>query len=117
MRDVVMLFVHLIVNRSPASTARRPPFSRCRVGARPTSTADPQSRPQACAQSARRGSYPRRFVHPLHAPGTHSPLRHRSEAFHSAASPQRADETKVPHVVFAPAPPAARPEGTEQRTH
>ena len=51
-----------------ASRARRPPFRRCRVGARQASTADPQSRPQACAQSARRGSYHRRFVHPFHAP-------------------------------------------------
>jgi hypothetical protein len=30
-----------------------------------------------------------------------SPFRHRSEAFHFAASAQCAEETNVPHVVFA----------------
>jgi hypothetical protein len=38
----------------PASRARRLSFRRCRVGACQTSTADFQSRPQACAESARR---------------------------------------------------------------
>ena len=98
-------------HRGPTSTAGRTPFRCCRIGAGQASTADPQSRPQACAQPARRGSYHRRFVHPFHAPGTRSPFRHRSEAFHSAASPQRAEETKVPHVVFAPARASAWPEG------
>src|SRR6476660_6651428 len=46
-----------------------------------------------------------------------SPFSHRSEAFHSAASAQCAEETKVPHVVFARARAAARPEGTEESPH
>ena len=34
-------------------------------------------------------------------PGTRSAFRHRPEAIHAAASPPRAGQTKVPHVVFA----------------
>jgi hypothetical protein len=40
-------------------------------------------------------------VYPVHAPGTCPSFLHRSEAFHSASSPQCAMQTKVPHVVFA----------------
>src|SRR5215467_11676585 len=95
MRDVVILFCSFDRHRRPASTARRPPVRGGRVGARQTSTADPQSRPQACTQPARRGSYARRFVHSFHAPNTHPPFRHCSEDFYSALSPQRAEKTKV----------------------
>ncbi len=49
------------------------------------------------------------------APGTRSPFIHRSEAFHSAASPRCVEATQVPHVVFARA--SAWPEGTEERPH
>jgi hypothetical protein len=63
MRDVVILIIasfdrHL----HPASTAGRPPFHRCRVGARQTSTIDSQSR----SQPQRRRAYRRRFVRPFH---------------------------------------------------
>ena len=37
----------------------------------------------------------------LFLPGRCTSFRHRSEAFHSAASPQCAEQTKVPYVVFA----------------
>jgi hypothetical protein len=57
-------------HRRPACTAGRPPFRRCRVAARQTSTTDPQSRPQACSQPAGRRAFHRRFVHPFHEPGT-----------------------------------------------
>src|SRR5215469_7088430 len=119
MRDLVILFVHLIVTvvRLAASTARRPPFRGSRVGARQTSTADPQSRPQACTQPARRGSYYRRFVHSFHAPNTRAPFRHGSEDFYSALSPQRAEKTKVLLVVYAQAQASAWAAGTEERTH
>ena len=55
-----------------------------------------------------------RFVYPIHAPGTRSPLRHRSEAFHSAASPRCAEETKVPDVVFVRARASTWPEGPKK---
>ena len=55
-------------HRRPACTAGRPPFRRCRVAAPQTSTTDPQSRPQACSQPARRRAFHRRFVHPFHEP-------------------------------------------------
>ena len=103
--------------RRPASTPGRSPFRRCRVGAAQTSTMHPQSWPQACSQPARRRTYHRRFVHPLHELGTPSTFRHRPETFHSSASPPRSGEAKVPHVVFAQAQASAWSESTEKRTH
>ena len=88
-------------HRGPTGRAGRTPFRCCRVRAGPASTADPQSRAQACAQPACRGSDHRRLVHPFHAPGTclrsaivlkPSTLLH----LHSVLQ-----QTKVPHVVFA----------------
>ena len=49
----------------------------------------------------------------FHEPGTRSPFRHRPEAIHAAASPPRAGQTKVPHVVFAQAQASAWPERTD----
>ena len=49
----------------------------------------------------------------FHEPGTRSAFRHRPEAIHAAASPPRAGQTKVPHVVFAQAEASAWPERTE----
>ena len=115
MRDFLILFVHVIVTVARLAKARRTPFRRRRIRAGPASTAGPQSRPQACAQPPRHGSYHRRLVHPFHATGPRPPFRHRSEAFHSAPSPQCAEETKVPLVVFARAQASAWSEGTEER--
>src|SRR5215468_6388213 len=116
MRDVVILFVHLIVT---VVRLARPGGLRSVVAesVRQTSTADPQSRPQACTQPVRRGSYSRRFVHSFHAPNTRPPFRHCSEDFYSALSPQRAEKTKVLLVVYAQAQASAWPAGTEERTH
>src|SRR6516225_6588003 len=99
MRDIVIVFVHLIVTVVRLAPGR-PPFRRGRVGARQTSAADPRSRPKACSQPPDCGSYHRRLVYLFHAPGARSPFRHRAEAVHPAASPPRVDQTKVPPVVF-----------------
>jgi hypothetical protein len=45
--------------------------------------------------------YPCRFVYSFHSPCTLSSLGHRSEAFHSAASPRLATEAEAPDVVLA----------------
>jgi hypothetical protein len=47
----------------------------------------------------------------VHEPGTRFAFRHRPEAIHAAASPPRAGQTKVPHIVFAPAQASACPKG------
>ena len=49
--------------------------------------------------------------HPVHAPGTHPPLRHRAEALHLAAFAQPVEETKVPPAVFVQVRASTRPEG------
>ena len=103
--------------RRAACAARRLPFRRGRVGARPTSTADPPSRPQARAQPAPCRSDHYRLAHTVHAPRSYSAFRHRLEAFHSTASPQPAEETEVPLAVFFQAPLPAWPQRTEPRTH
>jgi hypothetical protein len=51
------------------------------------------------------------------APDTRSPFRHCSEDFYSALSLQRAEKTKVPLVVHAQAQASAWPARTEERTH
>jgi hypothetical protein len=104
-------------HRRPASTAGRPPFRRCPVGARPTSTTHPPSRPQACSQPAPRRAYPRRCVPPFPEPGTAFTFRHRPAAFHAAAAPPRADKTEVPQVIFGPAQASAWSKRTASRTH
>src|SRR4051812_4861742 len=114
MRDFLILFVHLIVTLARLAGPGRTPLRSRRIRADPTSTAGPQSRSQACAQPASCGSYHRRPVHAFHAPGTRSPFRHRSEAFHSAPSPQCAEKTKVPLVVFDRVQASPRSEGTEE---
>src|SRR5262245_27503665 len=115
MRAFLILFVHLVVALAPPSTTGRSPFRPRRVVAAPASTAGAQSRLQACTKPGGRGSHHRRLVHPLHTPGAGSPFRHRSEAFHSAPSPECAEETKVPLVVFARAQASAWSEGTQER--
>ena len=90
-------------HRAPTGNASRRPLRGCRIGARQTSTPDPQSRTQACAQPAPGRSHYRRSVHLFHGPVPPSSFCHRSEACNSAASPHCAEETKVPHVVFFPA--------------
>ena len=69
------------------------------------------------AQPARHGSDDRGVVRGLHPAGARSPLRYCSETFHSAAFPQRAEQTKVPHLVFAQTPVSAWSEGTGQGPH
>ena len=116
MRDLILLFVHVIVTLARMAGPGAP-FRGCRIRAHPASTVDPQSRAQACAQPSHHRSHRRRFVHPLHETGTHPPYRHRSEALHLAASAQPVEETKIPRTVFAPARMSTRPERTEPRTH
>src|SRR5262249_16991425 len=55
----------------------------------------------------------RRLMHPVHALGACPAFRHRSEAFHSVASPEYVAPTKVPHLVFARTPAAPRPERSQ----
>jgi hypothetical protein len=61
MRDVVILFLHLIVTVVRLARPRGLPFRRFRVAARQTSTTHPHSWPQACAQPASRRAYHRRL--------------------------------------------------------
>ena len=50
-------------------------------------------------------------------PGTCLSFRYYSEACHAVAFSQPAEQTKVPHFVFAKTWPSAGPEGTGQRRH
>lgn len=61
----------------PGNASRRPLLG-CRIGARQTSTPDPQSRTQACAQAAPGRSRYRRSVHLFHGPVPPSSFCHRS---------------------------------------
>ena len=96
----------------PTGKTGRLPFRGCRVSAGAALTTNPQSWPQACAQPTRRGSYHRCVVYPFHAYTTRSAFCCRSEAFHSAASPQLAPQTKISPAVFAQARASTWPEGT-----
>jgi len=54
-----------------------------------------------------------RFIAGLCTLLMNSAFRHRPEAIHSAASPPRAGQTKVPHIVLAQPQASAWPERTE----
>jgi hypothetical protein len=56
-------------------------------------------------------------VHAFHSPGAGSPFRYCSEAFHFAAISQPAEQTKVPHLIFAQTSASAWSEGTGQKPH
>src|SRR5580692_8579669 len=98
----MILFVHLIVTVTTGKTGRTP-LRRCGVRAGPASAVRPQSRPQVCAYTAHPDRIIAGLVYTFHAPAKCSPFRHRSEALYTAALPPCAEETKIPHVVFAPA--------------
>jgi hypothetical protein len=117
MRDFLILFVHLIVT---AARLARP------GGLRSVVAESVLVRHQLLVLNRGRKRAPKLrtpdriiagFVYPFHAPGTPSPFRHRSEACHSAALPQCAEDKKIPHVVFAAARASPWPEGTEERPH
>jgi hypothetical protein len=117
MRDFLVLFVHLIVT---VARLARP------GGLRSVVAESALVRHQLLVISRGRKRAPNlraadRIIAGLctlfHAPGTGSPFRHRSEAFHLAASPECDEETKVPNVVFAWAQASAWPEGTNERPH
>jgi hypothetical protein len=57
---------------------------------------------QRAPQPARRRSDHRRFMYPFRAPGTRSPFRHRSEALHSVASAECAEENESTAGCFRP---------------
>ena len=86
MRDVVILFVHLIVTvvRLAGPGGLRSIVAESVLVKHQLRILN---RGRKRAPNLRGGSYHRRFVRPFHAPGTLSPLRHRSEAVHSAAPP------------------------------
>ncbi len=115
MRDFLILFVHVIVTLARLA---RP------GGLRSVVAESVLVRHQLLALNRGRKRAPnlrvtdhRRLVHSVHTPGTRSPFRHRSEALDSASSPQPADKTKVPLVVFARAQEPAWSKRTEQRPY
>jgi len=101
MRDFAIVFVHLIVTL----------FQLARPGGLRSVVAESvlvrhqllilnRGRKRAPNLRATESDH-RRPVCPVHASGTCPSFLHRSQSLHSAASPQCAVETKVPHVVFA----------------
>src|SRR5262245_46113927 len=101
MRDLLILFVHFDRHCGPTGSAGRHPFGCCRSHAGAASTAGPQSWPQACATNLHTAD---RII-----AGLCTLLMRRTRVLRSAillkpstllASPQRAQETTVPDVVF-----------------
>src|SRR5262245_32653505 len=117
MRDFLILFVHVIVTLARLA---RPGGLRSVVAesvlVRHQLLVLNRGRKRAPNLRAR-GSHHRRLVHPLHTPGAGFLFRHRSEACHSAPSPECAAETKVPLVVFARAQASAWSKRTEERPY
>ena len=117
MREVVILFLHLIVT---VARLARPGGLRSVVAESILVkhqllilNRDRKRAPNLRATDR----YPCRFVYSFHSPGTLSSLGHRSEAFHSAASPRLATEAEVPDVVLAQERASAWAERTKQRHH
>ena len=117
MRDFAVVFVHLIVTLARLASPR---------GLRSVVAESVLVRHQLFILNRRRKRAPNlratdRIIAGLCTlfmrPAAFPSFLHRSEAFHSAASPQCAAPTKVPHVVFAEAPPPAWSEGTQPRPH
>src|SRR5215472_15144204 len=113
MRDVIILFLHLIVT---VVRLARPGGLRSVVAESLLVKHQLQilNRDRKRAPNLRATErFIAGFVHPFHEPGTRSVFRHRPNAIHAAASAPRAGQTKVPHVVFAPAQAPAWSEKTE----
>src|SRR5215472_1939869 len=117
MRDFAILFVHLIVTLARLS---RP------GGLRSVVAESILGRHQLLILNRGRKRSPNlraadRIIAGLctsvHALSACPAFRHRSEPFHSVASPEYVAPTKVPHLVFARTPASPRPEGTQQRPH
>jgi hypothetical protein len=109
--------------RSPSFDRHRRPayktgWPSCRhrgIGTHSASTPHLESQWEASSQPARFRSHDRRFMHPSHAPSSHSAVRYCPKAFDAAAFSPRTDVTKVPHAVFVQAGRSAWSEGTGPR--
>src|SRR6266700_8167715 len=116
MRDLVILFIHLLTTAARLAT-RGGLRSVVAVRAPQTSTPNPQSLAPARSPSPPLGPPRRRFVRSVDAAVPPDPFRHRSETFDSLAPPPGPEEPKVSPPLLFPAREQARAQRTPQRTH
>src|SRR5215472_18682259 len=117
MRDLVILFIHLLTTAARLAGPRRPPLRSSRVRAPQTSTPNPQSLASARSPSPPFGPPRRRLVRSADAAVPPDPFCHRSENFDSLAPPPGPEEPKVSPPLLFPAEEEARTQRTPQRTH
>ena len=104
MRDLVILFIHLIVTLARLAGSWRRPFCRRGVGSRQTSTPDPQSLRKRSPNLRSIRSHRRRFVCALDASRPPDPFSNCTETFDSVEPPPGPEEPKVSPAVLIQAP-------------
>src|SRR5262245_24167922 len=112
MRDLLVLFVHLIVTMVRLA---KPGGRRRRIRAHSPSNPHPESPPEASSQPGCFRSDHRRFMHPAPALVSRAAMWYCPKAIDATAFPSPTDETKVSHAVFVRARTSAWSEGTGQR--
>src|SRR3989442_687347 len=113
MRDLAVLFLHLIV---PVARLAGPGGARSvvtRIHSGQAATVDPQSFPETVAKSARNRSHCCRLVCSPHPSRQADSFGYRIEAVNSLALPSSTEEPKVPLVVLAQATEEAGPKATQ----
>ena len=116
MRDLIILFVHVITTLARLMGPRRRPLRGRRIRSRQAATPDPESIPTAGAQTPAIRSFRRRIVRSLHASCSPDPFCNRTETLNPIGPPPRADKAKVPRAVPAETRAQARAKGRPEKS-
>src|SRR5262249_24788919 len=102
---------------SSIGSSRRDPVGNCRIGSVKASTADFESRPAACSQSANLGSSNRLLLFSTCKADAVGSCSHCAEAFNLVELSPSIGQAKVLVLVFAKAKDAARTQRSRRRPH